>query len=133
MKKNWLARLEANTISNGARRLAASWARAFRQRPLVYDTAFQERDEPYPGHWRDFPDPWPPAGPADRDAVQVALRDLPDIWRRVLIGHDVLQKSDAHIAAELGLTLDQERDIVTEARAAVRERLDGMQASGDQL
>jgi RNA polymerase sigma-70 factor (ECF subfamily) len=131
MKKNWLGRAEANTIRNGTRRVASAWARAFRQRPVVPDSAFQDADEPYPGHWRRFPDPWPPASPAQRAAAQVALDGLPDTWRRVLLARDTLGHSDARIAAELELSLDEERDILTVARAAMRARLDSVQPSGD--
>ena len=41
--------------------LAAAWAHWFRAKPLVPDEAFQGRNEPYPGHWRRFPEPWPGA------------------------------------------------------------------------
>jgi hypothetical protein len=44
MRKNWLA---------------AAWAHGFRAKPLVPDAAFQATNEPYPGHWRRFPQPWP--------------------------------------------------------------------------
>jgi RNA polymerase sigma-70 factor, ECF subfamily len=132
VRKNWLGRAEANTIRNGARRAAAAWARAFRQRPLVADSAFQDAGEPYPGHWRRFPDRWPPAGPAERAAVQVALDDLPDTWRRVLRDRDGRGLSDAQVATELGLSIDEERDILTAARAAVRARLEGVQSIGDE-
>jgi RNA polymerase sigma-70 factor, ECF subfamily len=126
MKKNWLARAEANTIRNGMRRVAAAWARGFRQRPVAPDSAFQEADEPYPGHWRQFPDRWPPPSPEHRAAEQAALDELPDTWRHVLLSRDVVGHTDAHVAAELGLSVEQVRDILTVARAGVQERLDGV-------
>lgn len=132
MKKNWLAGAEANAVRNGARRVAAAWARKFRRRPLVPDEAFQGVDEPYPGHWRRFPDRWPAASRAHRAAAQDALDKLPDTWRRVLLDRDVLRHRDEQIAADLALSVDQVRDIVTAARAAVRARLDAMQSIGDQ-
>lgn len=133
MKKNWLAVAEANAVRNGGRRVAAAWARRFRRRPLVPDEKFQDAEEPYPGHWRRFPDPWPPAsGAARRAAVQAALDELPDTWRRVLLDRDVLGRSDAQIATELSLSVEEERDILTAARAAVRARLDAMQSTADQ-
>lgn len=132
MRKNWLAGAETNSIRNGARRVAAAWARRFRQRPLVPDEAFQDQDEPYPRHWRRFPDQWPATGPVQRAAAQAALDELPDTWRRVLMGRDVRGRSDVQVASELNLSLDQERDILTEARAAVRARLDAMQSTRDQ-
>jgi DNA-directed RNA polymerase specialized sigma24 family protein len=132
MKKNWLAVAQVNAVRNGARQVAAAWARRFRQRPLVPDEAFQDEEEPYPGHWRRFPDQWPAAGPAQRATAQAAVDELPDTWRRVLLDRDVLGRSDAQIAAELDLSVDQERDILTAARAAVCARLDAMQSGGDQ-
>jgi RNA polymerase sigma-70 factor (ECF subfamily) len=124
MRKNWLARAEANAIRN------RPWARAFRRRPLVADTRFQDADEPYPGHWRDFPDPWPAADPEQRAAALAALDELPDTWRRVLRDRDVFGRTDAQVAADHGLSAEQERDILTSARAAVRARLDA--AIGEQ-
>ena len=126
MKKNWLARAESNTVRNGLRRVVAAWARGFRQRPVVPDSAFQETDEPYPGHWRQFPDRWPPPSPAHRAAAQAALDELPDTWRNVLLSRDVIGHTDAQVAAELGLSVAQVRDILTVARAAVQERLAGV-------
>lgn len=131
MKKNWLGRAEANTIRAGGRRAAAFWGRAFRRRPLVPDAAFQTADEAYPGHWRRFPGPITPADRSRRAAAQVALAELPDTWRRVLVGRDVLGHSDARVASELGLSIDQERDILTDARAAVRARLDAEHPNRD--
>jgi DNA-directed RNA polymerase specialized sigma24 family protein len=132
MRKNWLARAETNTIRNGARRFGAAWAGAFRRRPLVPDSAFQDAGEPYPGHWRHFPARWRATDAAQRTAVQGAVHELPSTWRRVLLNHDALAHSDAQIAADLGLSLDQERDILTAARAAVRDRLDGVRPIRDE-
>lgn len=112
MKKNWLGRVEADAIR----------PRRFRQRPLVPDIEFQCTDEPYPGHWREFPDGWP-AG--DRlAATQSAFDALPPPWQRVIVLHDLEGRNDAVIAAELGLSVDEVRDLLTLARAAIRERLD---------
>ena len=47
MKKNWLGRLEANTVRRVARRTGAVGARFFRA-PLVPDRAFQDAGEPHP-------------------------------------------------------------------------------------
>jgi RNA polymerase sigma-70 factor (ECF subfamily) len=125
MRKNWLA---------------ADWAPWFRAQPLVPDAAFQDATEPYPGHWRRFPEPWPAApvgraGPQARTAEQqmaldAALTGLPPLWRRVVTAHDVRGRADQQVADELGLTLEQERDILARARAAVRDQLDRTQTDG---
>lgn len=51
------------------------------------------------------------------------MGELPATWRAVVERHDIAFQSDADIAHELGLTLKQERTILTRARAALQERL----------
>jgi DNA-directed RNA polymerase specialized sigma24 family protein len=46
--------------------------------------------------------------------------------------HDVGGRSDTEIAAELGLTEAQERDILTRAREALRDQLAAPDARGDE-
>jgi RNA polymerase sigma-70 factor, ECF subfamily len=123
MRRNALGRAVANTVGHAARRFGATGARWFRPRPLVPDAAFQDADEPYPGHWRRLPLPWPP-GLGGRAAVQAALDALPATWREVLLRRDVAGEDDRRVAAELGLTAEQERDVLARARAALRARLD---------
>jgi RNA polymerase sigma-70 factor, ECF subfamily len=122
VRRNWLGRLEANTVRRVARRAGAVGARFFRA-PLVPDQAFQNDGEPYPDHWRRFPPPWPPGAP-NPSALEAALAALPVTWRRVVLRHDRDWLDDRHVAAELGLTLEQERDVLARARAALRDRLD---------
>ena len=117
MRKNWLGRGEANTV-----RWATARARFFRA-PLVPDQAFQNEDEPYPDHWRRLPQPWEP-GVATPGALETALAELPEAWRRVVLRRDRDGVDDADVAAELGLTVEQERDVLARARAALRDRLD---------
>jgi RNA polymerase sigma-70 factor, ECF subfamily len=124
MRKNGLARLEANTVARGVRAWAGRW---FRRRPVVPDSAFQDSSEPYPGHWREFPQEWP--GPVTGDQLREALATLPHTWRVVLLHHDGPSgdTADDAVAAESGLTVAQERDILTSARAALRDALDAAQ------
>lgn len=124
MRKNWLA---------------AAWARRFRPEPLVPDAAFQDASGPYPGHWRQFPDPWPATpvagpdavapSPGQRAALQAALAGLPEPWRRVVAARAAAD-DDQQVAEDLGLTVGQERDILARARAAARNRLDQAQTDG---
>lgn len=125
MRKNGLARLQANTVVRGAR----AWAgRRFRSRPVVPDAAFQDQTEPYPGHWREFPREW--AGDVSSDQLDEALRALPETWLAVLLRHDggpSRESADEVVAADVGLTVAQERHILTMARAALRDELDAAQ------
>jgi DNA-directed RNA polymerase specialized sigma24 family protein len=130
MTKNWLA---------------AAWAHWFRAEPLVPDVAFQDVSEPHPGHWRQFPEPWPATadpshvnqGPAPAaggtqlsGVLDAALTELPVLWGRVVMARALNHGNDRRVAAQLGLTLEQERDILARARAAVRDRLDRARTAG---
>jgi RNA polymerase sigma-70 factor, ECF subfamily len=87
---------------------------------------FQDETEPYPRHWREFPEPWPPGATTDPDAAACladALAELPAPWRDVVTGADVQHRDPAEVAAERGLLPEQERAIRNRARAFLRERL----------
>jgi RNA polymerase sigma-70 factor (ECF subfamily) len=125
----WLARAAANTALRGQepRNRFARWtARWFARTPTVPESRFQEAGEPFPRHWRRFPDPWPMADPADanvRDTLAAAIEDLPTTWREVVIARDVLDRNADEVSERLGLTLQQQRVILNRARARLRERL----------
>jgi hypothetical protein len=130
MRKNWLGRAEANAVRRGTRGVFAVAGRWFRARPIVPDSAFQDQGEPYPGHWRHAPQPWQQAARPGAKQVLAAFEELPVTWRRVLLRHDGRRPAPAEraglddtVAGELGLTVDQERDLLTQARAALRDRL----------
>jgi RNA polymerase sigma-70 factor (ECF subfamily) len=116
MRKNWLV---------------AARARRFRAEPLVPDDAFQGASEPYPGHWRQFPEPWPaaPAG-SHEAALDAAPADLPELWRHVVTARYRAGGNDQQVAAEFDLTVDQVRDVLARARAAVRDRLGQARTEG---
>jgi RNA polymerase sigma-70 factor (ECF subfamily) len=87
---------------------------------------FQDETEPYPRHWRAFPEPWPPGVATDPDiaaCLDEALADLPATWRDVVTGTDVQHRDPAEVAGDLGLDRGQERAIRNRARAVLRERL----------
>ncbi len=94
MRKNWLA---------------AAWAHWFRAKPLVPEAAFQGTGEPFPGHWRRFPEPWPsaPAAEPDADARTAqhhAAREDPRLpgcrclWRRVVVARYLARRGDRQAA-----------------------------------
>ncbi len=125
--KGSLGRAEANVVLRGEHgSRIARWSRWFRRTGPVADSNFQGPGEPYPRHWREFPIPWPPVPPADsaaRQQLRRAVGELPPTWRAVVERHDIAGRSDADIARELGITRQQERSILTRARAALRDKL----------
>jgi len=126
---DWLARAAANTALRGEepRNRFARWtARWFARTPTVAESRFQDVGEPFPRHWRRFPDPWPTADPADavvQDALAAAVEELPVTWREVIIARDGLGRNAVEVGTRLGLSPRQQRAILNRARATLRERL----------
>jgi RNA polymerase sigma-70 factor, ECF subfamily len=108
------------------KRMRVPWRRDFPPATAVDPARFQDVDEPYPRHWREFPEPWPPGATTDPDAAACladALAELPAPWREVVTGADVQHRDPAEVTAERGLLPEQERAIRNRARAFLRERL----------
>ncbi len=60
--RTWVYRILVNTAKRRAsqEQRAVPWASLqLGDEPTVDPDAFQGADEPYPGHWRSFPEPWP--------------------------------------------------------------------------
>jgi RNA polymerase sigma-70 factor (ECF subfamily) len=94
--------------------------------PAVDPERFQGDIDPYPGHWLESPAPWPfvdPADPAVLAVVEAGLAELPDTWARAVRGHDVERRPETEVAAQLGVTVAQLRDLLNRARAELREHL----------
>jgi RNA polymerase sigma-70 factor, ECF subfamily len=126
--KGWLARVAANTVlrGEGPRNRLALWSRWFPKTPTVDASRFQDPEEPFPRHWRRFPEPWPTLDPDDpdvHDAVAAAIDDLPRPWREVLMARDGLGSDPTALAEQLGPTPAQQRAMLNRARARVREHL----------
>jgi len=127
----WLGRAAAATALRGEepRNRFARWtARWFARTPTVAAARFQGDGEPFPHHWRRFPEPWPTADPADpdvRDTLAAAIEELPATWREVIIARDALGRDAVEVSAQLGLSPRQQRAILNRARARLRERLAG--------
>jgi len=125
----WLTRAAANTALRGEepRNRFARWtARWFARMPTVPGSRFQDAGEPFPRHWRRFPDVWPTADPADpvvQDELTAAVEELPATWRAVVIARDGLGRDAVEVSERLGLTKRQQRAILNRARAILRERL----------
>ena len=127
--KGWLARAAANTRLRGEEprtRFARQPARWFAPTPAVPESRFQDVGEPFPRHWRRFPEPWAmldPADPGVGDTLAAAVEELPATWREVIIARDALGHDAVEVGERLGLTPRQQRAILNRARARVRERL----------
>jgi DNA-directed RNA polymerase specialized sigma24 family protein len=125
----WLQRAARNTAlrAEEPRNRFARWtARSLAPTPSVPASRFQATDDPYPGHWREPPAPWPPINPAADDtraAIHAALEELPDTWREVILARDAHQLDPTTVTERLGLAPEQERAILNRARARVRARL----------
>ena len=134
----WLGRAAAATALRGEepRNRFARWtARWFDRTPAVAAARFQGDGEPFPHHWRRFPEPWPTVDPVDpvvRATLAAAVEDLPTTWREVIIARDALGRDAADVSAQLGLSPRQQRAILNRARARLRERLaGGLAGEGD--
>jgi len=101
-------------------------SRWFAPAAAVPAAAFQDEDDPFPRHWREFPSPWPvdvTDDPAVTAALRDALRELPDSWRAVVLDRDVRRRDPEEVAAQHGITPAQQRAILNQARAVLRDRL----------
>jgi RNA polymerase sigma-70 factor (ECF subfamily) len=132
--KTWIYRILVNTAKRRGAREGRSvpWSSlpgADERGPTVDPERFQGHAEPYPGHWRQFPAPWPlPEQEALaeelRDQVAAALTELPHRQRVVLTLRDV-EGYDSHEVSEiLDITPGNQRVLLHRARAFVRGRLE---------
>jgi RNA polymerase sigma-70 factor, ECF subfamily len=124
--KSWLRNAVTSTVRRGRRPLAAAWARWFPRSRVVNQSRFQGPNEPFPGHWREFPPPWPEGIATDREAqraIRQRLRELPNLWRVVLTARDLEHRPAPEVAQQLGLSPEQEQHVLRMARAAMRDAL----------
>jgi RNA polymerase sigma-70 factor, ECF subfamily len=109
------------------------WSRWIPRASVVDQSRFQGPDGPFPGHWRADPAAWPEGVGADPEArghLRDALDGLPDLWRAVVEARDVHHRSPEEVAEQLDLTVSQEQQVLTQARAALREELARFVARG---
>ena len=112
--KGWLSRALASMALRGE------------EPPSVDAARFQGPEDPFPGHWREFPARWPridPADPAVGARLRAAVGELPGTWQAVVRQRDVRGRPPAELTENLGLTAAQQRAILNRARAFLRERL----------
>ncbi|HSK96809.1 MAG TPA: sigma-70 family RNA polymerase sigma factor [Euzebyales bacterium] len=132
--KTWVYRILVNTAKRrGAReRRSVPWsslAAAEDRGPTVDPAQFQGRGEPFPGHWRQPPAPWPlpeqhTLSAELRDELAAALSALPARQRVVITLRDVEGYSSAEASEILDISAANQRVLLHRARASVRHRLD---------
>lgn len=102
------------------------WVRHKEPARSVDPARFQGDAEPYPGHWSEFPVPWPPVDPDDPAVAEVlveAVGELPATWRSVVVARDERGEDAAEIAARYAVTEPRQRAILNKARASLLRRL----------
>jgi RNA polymerase sigma-70 factor (ECF subfamily) len=103
--------------------------------PTVAPDRFQGSGEPYPGHWRAGPAPWPaPENEAlareTRHHLAAALALLPARQRLVVTLRDVEGYSSAEVCAILEVSPANQRVLLHRARATLRAALEGYLSRG---
>jgi RNA polymerase sigma-70 factor (ECF subfamily) len=91
---------------------------------------FLPAEDPWEGHWREFPVPWRADcadwefSPAGREILEDALGALPPMERAVLILRDLDAWSIHQVGALVSLPPERQRDILHQARLAIRAAMD---------
>jgi RNA polymerase sigma-70 factor, ECF subfamily len=132
--KTWVYRILVNTAKRrGARESrTVPWSSlpvAEDAGPTVDPSRFRGPGEPYEGHWREFPAPWPSPEPAAlageiRSLVSDALARLPERQRIVIMLRDVEGYSSDEVCSILEITAANQRVLLHRARAFVRCELE---------
>lgn len=97
--------------------------------PTVDPTRFRDGADPYPGHWRSHPDPWPtPETEAlareTRQVLAAALAQLPPRQRVVVTLRDVQGYGSEEVCAILDISAANQRVLLHRARATLRAALE---------
>ena len=134
--RTWVYRILVNTAKRRGVREGRSvpWSSVGPQDgPTVDPDRFQGPGEPYPGHWRELPAPWPTPEDATlaaeaRAVVAAAVADLPERQRVVLTLRDVQGYASDEVCSILEITPTYQRVLLHRARAYVRGRLEDYHA-----
>jgi RNA polymerase sigma-70 factor (ECF subfamily) len=97
--------------------------------PTVDPSRFRGPGDPYEGHWREFPAPWPSPesaalGGEVRAQIGAALDRLPERQRVVIVLRDVEGYSTEEVCSILEITASHLRVLLHRARAFVRGELE---------
>jgi RNA polymerase sigma-70 factor (ECF subfamily) len=91
--------------------------------PTVDPDRFRGPGDAYPGHWREFPEPWV-LGDEFRHVVARALDQLPERQRVVVTLRDVDGHSSEEVCAMLEISAANQRVLLHRGRAAVRAHVE---------
>ncbi|HET9421426.1 MAG TPA: sigma-70 family RNA polymerase sigma factor [Nocardioides sp.] len=128
--RTWVYRILVNAAKRRAvqEQRAVPWSSLeLGDEPTVDPDAFQAAGEPWPGHWRTFPEQWPEEAllaSEVRDVVAAAVRRLPPQQRAVLTLRDIEGCTGPETCALLDLSESNQRVLLHRARARLRKELD---------
>jgi RNA polymerase sigma-70 factor (ECF subfamily) len=127
--KTWVYRILVNTAKRRGMRESRT-VPASSLGPTVDPALFQGPDEPYPGHWREPPQPWPTPeqhtlAAETRTFLADAIARLPDRQRVVLVLRDMQGYDADEVCSILDITAANQRVLLHRARAFVRGELAG--------
>jgi DNA-directed RNA polymerase specialized sigma24 family protein len=97
--------------------------------PSPSDRFLPEDHPEWPGHWATPPVAWqalgvPVDGPDVLEQARLALAEMPEALRQVIIIRDVEGRTPDEVGEALGLSPDDERAMLHRARSLVRARLE---------
>jgi RNA polymerase sigma-70 factor (ECF subfamily) len=132
--KTWVYRILVNTAKRRGLRESRSvpWSSlpaTADDGPTVDPARFQGPAEPYTGHWREFPAPWPSPEQAMLDMevrahLSAALTRLPARQRVVITLRDVEGYGSEEVCSILEISAANQRVLLHRARAFVRAELE---------
>lgn len=130
--KTWVYRILVNTAKRRGSRESrvVPWSSVAPEDsgPTVDPSCFQGPGEPYPGHWRELPTPWPTPEQHTltaevRACLAAAVALLPARQRAVLVLRDVEGYEADEVCSILEVTAANQRVLLHRARAFVRGEL----------
>jgi len=139
--KTWVYRILVNTAKRRGLRESrtipwSSLQTGEDEGPTVDPERFRGPGEPWEGHWREFPAPWPSPEPAAlageiRAVVSAALARLPARQRIVISLRDVEGLASDEVSELLEITAANQRVLLHRARAFVRGELEAYFATAE--
>ncbi len=140
--KTWVYRILVNTAKRRGMRESRTvpWSSLLPigedEGPTVDPARFRGPGEPYEGHWREFPAPWPSpeqealAGEI-RTRVAAAVGRLPERQRLVITLRDVEGYGSDEVCSILDISAANQRVLLHRARAFVRGELEAYFAAAE--